>query len=80
VPEIRCGSNVDRLAAVAFEDYELGAKPDTRWASFSMARSIAINPQQKLVIVVLSARPKPNSALSPIDDLPFFAAVARALP
>ncbi len=39
-----------------------------------------INPQQKLVIVVLSARPKPDSAFSPIDDLPFFAAVARALP
>jgi len=38
-----------------------------------------INPSQKLVIVVLSARPKPNSAFSPIDDLPFFAAVARAL-
>lgn len=39
-----------------------------------------INPQQKVVIVVLSARPKPDSAFSPIDDLPFFAAVARALP
>jgi CubicO group peptidase (beta-lactamase class C family) len=38
-----------------------------------------INPRQKLVIVVLSARPKPDSAISPIDDLPFFAAVARAL-
>jgi hypothetical protein len=38
-----------------------------------------ISPQQKLVIVVLSARPKPDSALSPIDDLAFFAAVARAL-
>jgi CubicO group peptidase (beta-lactamase class C family) len=38
-----------------------------------------INPRQKLVIVVLSARPKPDSALSPIDDLAFFAAVARAL-
>jgi CubicO group peptidase (beta-lactamase class C family) len=38
-----------------------------------------INPAQKLVIVVLSARPKPDSAFSPIDDVPFFAAVARAL-
>ncbi len=38
-----------------------------------------INPQQKLVIVVLSARPKPDSALSQVDDVPFFAAVAKAL-
>jgi CubicO group peptidase (beta-lactamase class C family) len=38
-----------------------------------------INPRQKLVIVVLSARPKPDSAFSPIDDPAFFAAVARAL-
>ncbi len=38
-----------------------------------------INPQQKLVIVVLSARPKPDSAFSPVDDVPFFAAVAKAL-
>jgi hypothetical protein len=28
---------------------------------------------------VLSARPKPDSAFSPIDDLAFFAAVARTL-
>jgi CubicO group peptidase (beta-lactamase class C family) len=26
---------------VAFEDYELGATPETRWASFSMAKSIS---------------------------------------
>jgi CubicO group peptidase (beta-lactamase class C family) len=38
-----------------------------------------VNPREKLVIVVLSARPKPDSAFSPIDDIPFFAAVARAL-
>jgi CubicO group peptidase (beta-lactamase class C family) len=38
-----------------------------------------VNPRQKLVIVVLSARPKPDSAFSPIDDPAFFAAVARAL-
>jgi CubicO group peptidase (beta-lactamase class C family) len=38
-----------------------------------------INPQEKLVIVVLSARPKPESALSPIDDVAFFGAVAKAL-
>jgi CubicO group peptidase (beta-lactamase class C family) len=38
-----------------------------------------INPREKLVIVVLSARPKPDSALSPIDDVAFFAAVAKAL-
>jgi CubicO group peptidase (beta-lactamase class C family) len=38
-----------------------------------------INPAQKLVIVVLSARPKPDSDLAPVDDVPFFAAVARAL-
>jgi hypothetical protein len=28
---------------------------------------------------VLSARPKPDSALSPVDDLSFFAAVAKSL-
>jgi hypothetical protein len=38
-----------------------------------------INPAQKLVIVVLSARPKPESGVGPVDDVPFFAAVARAL-
>jgi CubicO group peptidase (beta-lactamase class C family) len=38
-----------------------------------------INPQQKLVIVVLSARPKPDAALSPVDDVRFFAAVAKSL-
>jgi CubicO group peptidase (beta-lactamase class C family) len=38
-----------------------------------------INPQEKLAIVVLSARPKPESALSPIDDVAFFGAVAKAL-
>ena len=38
-----------------------------------------VNPGQKLVIVVLSARPKPDSVLSPIEDVAFFAAVARAL-
>jgi CubicO group peptidase (beta-lactamase class C family) len=38
-----------------------------------------VNPAQKLVIVVLSARPKPDSDLAPVDDVPFFAAVARAL-
>jgi hypothetical protein len=31
------------------------------------------------VIVVLSARPKPNSDRSPVDDGDFFAAVARAV-
>jgi CubicO group peptidase (beta-lactamase class C family) len=38
-----------------------------------------INPHQKLVIVVLSARPKPDAAFSPVDDLSFFAAVAKSL-
>ncbi len=38
-----------------------------------------INPREKLVIVVLSARPKPNSDRSPVADDDFFAAVARAL-
>jgi CubicO group peptidase (beta-lactamase class C family) len=38
-----------------------------------------INQTEKLVIVVLSARPKPDTALSVVDDVPFFAAVARAL-
>jgi len=40
---------------------------------------IYINPREKLVIVVLSARPKPNKAKSPVPDAPFFAAVAQAL-
>ena len=38
-----------------------------------------INPREKVVIVVVSARPKPDSALSPIDDVPFFGAVVKAL-
>jgi CubicO group peptidase (beta-lactamase class C family) len=37
-----------------------------------------INPSQKLVIVVLSARPKPTGS-TVLDDTAFFAAVARAL-
>jgi len=37
-----------------------------------------INPSQKLVIVVLSARPKPTGS-TVLDDTVFFAAVARAL-
>jgi hypothetical protein len=40
---------------------------------------IYINPREKVVIVVLSARPKPDAALSPLEDVPFFAAVAKAL-
>jgi CubicO group peptidase (beta-lactamase class C family) len=38
-----------------------------------------INPMEKVVIVVLSARPKPEAALSPLEDVPFFAAVVKAL-
>jgi CubicO group peptidase (beta-lactamase class C family) len=38
-----------------------------------------VNPNEHLVIVVLSARPKPDSARSPISDVDFFAAVAKAL-
>jgi CubicO group peptidase (beta-lactamase class C family) len=38
-----------------------------------------INPREKLVIVVLSARPKPNAAYHLLDDEAFFAAVARSL-
>jgi CubicO group peptidase (beta-lactamase class C family) len=38
-----------------------------------------INPREKVVIVVLSARPKPDAALSPLEDVPFFAAVVKAL-
>ncbi len=40
---------------------------------------IYINPQEKLVIVVLSARPKPDSARNVVPDTAFFAAVAHAL-
>lgn len=39
---------------------------------------IYINPAEKLVIVVLSARPKPTGA-TVVDDAAFFAAVARSL-
>jgi CubicO group peptidase (beta-lactamase class C family) len=38
-----------------------------------------INPNEKLVIVVLSARPKPNSSTHILNDGAFFAAVARSL-
>jgi CubicO group peptidase (beta-lactamase class C family) len=37
-----------------------------------------INPREKLVIVVLSARPKPTGS-NVLDDASFFAAIARAL-
>jgi TonB family protein len=38
-----------------------------------------INPNEKLVIVVLSALPKPNSSYHVLDDNSFFAAVAKSL-
>jgi CubicO group peptidase (beta-lactamase class C family) len=38
-----------------------------------------INPSEKLVIVVLSARPKPDSSAHILDDASFFAAVAKSL-
>ena len=38
-----------------------------------------INPREKLVIAVLSARPKPDSARSPVSDTAFFGAVAKAM-
>ena len=38
-----------------------------------------INPKEKLVIVVLSARPKPDSSTHTLSDLAFFAVAARAL-
>jgi CubicO group peptidase (beta-lactamase class C family) len=38
-----------------------------------------INPAEKLVIVVLSARPKPDSSTHILDDAAFFAAVAKSL-
>jgi len=38
-----------------------------------------INPTEKLVIVVLSARPKPDSSTHILDDASFFAAVAKSL-
>ena len=40
---------------------------------------IYINPNEKLVIVVLSARPKPDSSTHILNDDSFFAAVARSL-
>jgi CubicO group peptidase (beta-lactamase class C family) len=48
-------------------------------ASGIFGQRIYINQTEKLVIVVLSARPKPDTALSVVDDVPFFAAVAKAL-
>jgi CubicO group peptidase (beta-lactamase class C family) len=38
-----------------------------------------VNPSEHLVIVVLSARPKPDLAKHPISDIDFFGSVARAL-
>jgi CubicO group peptidase (beta-lactamase class C family) len=38
-----------------------------------------ISPRENLVIAVLSARPKPDAVKSPVSDVAFFAAVARAL-
>ena len=45
----------------------------------SLASTSYVNPQQKLVVVVLSARPEPDSKFSPVNDLSFFAAVAKSL-
>jgi CubicO group peptidase (beta-lactamase class C family) len=38
-----------------------------------------INPKEELAVIVLSARPKPNSSYGFIDDDAFFTAVAQAL-
>lgn len=38
-----------------------------------------INPAEKLVIVVLSARPKPDSSTHILDDASFFSAIAKSL-
>jgi len=38
-----------------------------------------INPAEKLVIVILSARPKPDSSTHILDDASFFAAIAKSL-
>jgi CubicO group peptidase (beta-lactamase class C family) len=38
-----------------------------------------VNPTAKLLIVVLSARPKPDSSSYPVSDTAFFLAVAKAL-
>jgi CubicO group peptidase (beta-lactamase class C family) len=40
---------------------------------------VYINPTEKLVIVVLSARPKPNSSGEVVNDESFFAALAKSL-
>ena len=42
-------------------------------------QNMYINPTERLVIVVLSARPKPDSYTNVLDDVAFFAAVAKAL-
>jgi CubicO group peptidase (beta-lactamase class C family) len=38
-----------------------------------------INPREHLLFVVLSARPKPDAAKSPVNDVDFFSAVVRVL-
>jgi CubicO group peptidase (beta-lactamase class C family) len=58
--------NGDRIHAGAFE------------ARGIFGQHLYINPAEKLVIVVLSARPKPTGA-TVLDDSTFFSAVARAL-
>jgi CubicO group peptidase (beta-lactamase class C family) len=40
---------------------------------------IYINPREKVVIVVLSARPKPEPSGGPVSDVAFFSALTRSL-
>jgi CubicO group peptidase (beta-lactamase class C family) len=61
------GEGVDPIQAGAFE------------ARGIFGQHMYINPAEKLVIVVLSARPKPDPRRSPVPDAAFFEAVAKAL-
>ena len=51
---------------------------DAFYASGIFGQAIYINPQEKLVIALWSARPKPTG-MDTIDDEDFFGAVAKAL-
>ncbi len=48
-------------------------------AAGNFGQHIYINPSDKVVIVVLSARPKPSRAARMLDDEAFFASVVKAL-
>jgi hypothetical protein len=62
--------------------WPMDSEGPVHWGVFEargiFGQHLYINPSERLVVVVLSARPKPTGS-TVIDDAAFFAAVARTL-